>query len=70
VFTAGKLEVAVRAGLYVAGTLCLVGVLGPTSGDMRLQFIAVSGDAGVLPVVFLLLAMLFRRSRQPALGPQ
>jgi hypothetical protein len=65
VFTAGKLEGAIRAGLYVAGTLCLVGVLGPTSGDMRLQFIAVAGYAGVLPAVFLLLAMLFRRSRQP-----
>jgi hypothetical protein len=64
VFTAGKLEGAVRAGLYVAGTLCMVGVLGPTSGDMRLQFIAVAGYAGVLPAVFLLLAMLFRRSRQ------
>ena len=65
VFTAGKLESSVRAGLYVAGTLCMVGVLGPTSGDMRLQFIAVAGYAGVLPAVFLLLAMLFRRSRQP-----
>lgn len=65
VFTAGKLEDAVRGGLYVAGTLCLVGVLGPASGDMRLQFIAVAGYAGVLPVVFLLLAMLFRRSRLP-----
>jgi hypothetical protein len=65
VFTAGKLETAVRAGLYVAGTLCIVGVLGPTSGDMRLQFIAVAGYAGVLPAVFLLLAMLFRRSPEP-----
>ena len=65
VFTAGRLAGAVRAGLYVTGTLCMVGVLGPTSGEMRLQFIAVAGYAGVLPAVFLLLAMLFRRSRQP-----
>ena len=65
VFTAGKLEEAIRAGLYVAGTLCIVGILGPTSGDMRLQFIAVAGYAAVLPVVFLFLAMLFRRSPQP-----
>jgi hypothetical protein len=62
VFTAGKLEGAVRVGFYVAGTLCLVGILGPTSGDMRLQFIAVVGYAGVLPAVCLLLALLFRRS--------
>ena len=65
VFTAGKLEGAVRTGLYVAGTLCLVGLLGPTSGEMRLQFIAVVGYAGVLPTVCLLLAMVFRHSRQP-----
>jgi hypothetical protein len=64
VFTAGRLERAVRAGLYVAGTLCLVGVLGPASGDMRLQFIAVAGYAGLLPAVFLLLALLFRRSHR------
>lgn len=63
VFRAGSLEGAVRAGLYLAGTLCLVGVLGPTTGDMRLQFIAVAGYAGVLPAVFLLLALLFRRCR-------
>ena len=62
VFTAGKLEGAVRAGLCVAGTLCMVGVLGPTSGDMRLQFIAIVGYAGVLPTVGLLLMLLFRRT--------
>jgi hypothetical protein len=64
VFTAGQLEGAVRTGLYVAGTLCIVGILGPASGEMRLQFIAVTGYAGVLPAVCLLLGMLFRRSRQ------
>jgi hypothetical protein len=65
VFTTDKLEGAIRVGLYVAGTLCIVGILGPTSGEMRLQFIAVLGYAGVLPVVCLLLAMLFRRCPQP-----
>lgn len=65
VFTAGTLARAVRAGLYLAGSLCLIGVLGPTSGDMRLQFIAVAGYAGVLPAVFLLLAMLFHRAPLP-----
>jgi hypothetical protein len=60
VFRAGKLEGAVRVGFYAAGTLCLVGILGPASGDMRLQFIAVAGYAGVLPAVCLLLALLFR----------
>jgi hypothetical protein len=65
VFTAGKLERAVRVGLYLAGALCIVGILGPATGEMRLQFIAVVGYASVLPAVCLLLVMLFRRSRQP-----
>jgi hypothetical protein len=62
VFRGGKLEDAIRTGLYVGGTLCLVGILGPATGDMRLQFIAILGYAGVLPAVCLLLMMLFRRA--------
>jgi hypothetical protein len=67
VFRGGKLEDAVRTGLYVGGTLCIAGILGPATGDMRLQFIAMVGYAGVLPTVCLLLMMLFQRSRQPRL---
>ena len=67
VFKRGKLEDAVRTGLYVAGTLCIAGILGPASGDMRLQFIAIVGYGGVLPTVGLLLLLLFRRFRHPRL---
>ena len=63
VFKGGKLEDAVRTGLYVGGTLCIAGILGPASGDMRLQFIAIVGYAGVLPTVSLLLLLLFRRTQ-------
>jgi hypothetical protein len=66
VFKGGNLEDAVRTGLYVGGTLCLAGILGPATGDMRLQFIAIVGYAGVLPTVSLLLVLLFRRT-QPGL---
>ena len=61
-FKGGKLEDAVRTGFYVGGTLC-AGILGPASGDMRLQFIAIVGYAGVLPTVSLLLMLLFRRTQ-------
>jgi hypothetical protein len=64
VFQGGKLEDAVRIGLYVGGALCITGILGPATGDMRLQFIAIVGYAGVLPIVSLLLVLLFRRSPQ------
>ena len=33
----------IRSGLILAGILCLTGILGPASGAMRLQFIAVVG---------------------------
>jgi hypothetical protein len=62
IFKGRKLERAVRTGLYVGGTLCLIGILGPATGVMRLQFIAIVGYAGVLPTVCLLLMMLFRRA--------
>ncbi len=62
VFRGSKLAHAVRTGLSVGGTLCLVGILGPATGEMRLQFIAIVGYAGVLPTVCLLLMLLFRRA--------
>ena len=67
VFKGGNLEAAVRTGLFVGGSLCLAGILGPATGDMRLQFVAIVGYAGVLPTVCLLLMLLLRRSRQPRL---
>jgi hypothetical protein len=68
VFDGGRLERRVRGGLLLGGVLCLAGGVGPLVGNMRLQLIGVAGYAGVLPVVCLLLAVLFRheqgRSRQ------
>lgn len=56
------LEALVRSGMFLVGFLCLAGASGPVFADMRFQFIAVSGYAVVLPIVFLLLAILFRKS--------
>lgn len=53
-------ERRVRSGLLACGLLCLVGVIGPAVGNMRIQLIGVFGYAGVLPLVCLLLANLFR----------
>ena len=70
-FKGSRLEESVRAGMFFVGFLCIAGTLGPALGDMRFQFIAVAGYAVVLPVVFLLLALLFRRLPQPSVirGP-
>jgi hypothetical protein len=54
-------ERAVRLALWLCGSLCLAGTIGPAIGNMRLQLIGVLGYAGVLPFVSFLLARLFAR---------
>ena len=66
VFRGSRLEGSVRVGMFLAGFLCIAGASGPALGDMRFQFIAVAGYVVVLPIVFLLLAILFRRQPQSA----
>jgi hypothetical protein len=62
VFKGDKLQRAIRVAMIIAGALCLVGVSGPASADMRLQFPAIFGYAFMFPFVCLLLAVLFARS--------
>ncbi|PWT82297.1 MAG: hypothetical protein C5B44_02375 [Acidobacteria bacterium] len=62
IFRGDKLNVAIRGGLTLSGLLCLAGVSGPASGDMRFQYPAIVGYAFVFPFVCLLLAILFARS--------
>ena len=50
----------VRRGLLSCGLLCLLGVVGPVVGNMRLQLVGVFAYGAVLPVVCLLLSRLFR----------
>ena len=57
--TSGR-ERHMRRGLLVCGTLCLLGVVGPAIGNMRLQLVGVFGYGGVLPVVCLMVSRRFR----------
>jgi hypothetical protein len=50
----------IRSGLIIAGVLCLTGILGPASGDMRFQFIAVVGYGLIMPVIWLMIAIDFQ----------
>ena len=59
-FQASGRESRVRGGLFLCGILCLLGVVGPIVGNMRLQLAGVLGYGGVLPVVCLLVSRLFR----------
>ena len=50
----------IRTGLVAVACLCLAGVLGPVTGDMRLQFIAVLGYGLLLPIIWLMIVRYFR----------
>ena len=60
VFPGNGLGRYIRTGLVAAACLCLAGVLGPVTGDMRLQFIAVLGYGLLLPIIWLMIARYFR----------
>lgn len=61
-FEGGGLHAVVRRVMRGSGALCLLGVLGPLTGEMRLQFPAILGYAFGVLVLSVLLAALFRRA--------
>jgi hypothetical protein len=63
VFTAGGLERTVRVLMLVSGVLSLAGLIGVPLGDMQYRNIGIVGYALVAPVVFLLLGIVFGRTR-------
>jgi hypothetical protein len=63
VFKGGKLHTSVRACMILSGTLSIAGLLGAALGDMQLRGIGIVGYAVVFPVVCLLLAVVFSRTR-------
>jgi hypothetical protein len=69
VFTGGKLETAVRFLFITSGVISFVGLLGVPLANMQVWFwydvrnIGVLGYAVVAPVAFLLIGILFGRTR-------
>ncbi len=61
-FRGGGLRRAISISMLITGSLCLVGTLGPATGEMRLQFIALVGYGIGLPVTSYLLARYFWRT--------
>ncbi|HMD42257.1 MAG TPA: hypothetical protein VKH45_04205 [Candidatus Acidoferrum sp.] len=61
-FGGDRLQNTVRASMTLSGTLCVVAVLGPVLGDMRIQWLGILGYAFVLPVACIFLAVLFART--------
>ena len=63
VFTEGKVERAVRILLLASGVLSLAGLVGVPLSDMQIRNIGIVGYAVVSPVAFLLIGILFGRTR-------
>jgi hypothetical protein len=64
----GEAAIRVRISMIVAGTLCLVGTLGPASGHLDIQYLGIAGYALALPVACGLLAIFFRRAQASQSG--
>ena len=65
VFRGDALQNIVRRLALVSGIMSILGVVGPATGQMQLQFIAVAGYGLVFPATCLFLALFFRRSDRP-----
>jgi hypothetical protein len=61
VFQGIGLKRNIRTALIITGALCLIGSVGPITGDMRLQFVSVLGYGILLPVVWLMIARYFQQ---------
>ena len=63
VFSGDRLRTGIRMLMIVSAALALAGTSGVALGDMQLRMIGVVGYACLFPVVALMLAVLFRRTR-------
>ena len=63
VFKEGRLEKMVRIFMIVSGVLCLVGLIGVLFADVQFLSVGIFGYGVVAPVVFLLLGMVFGRTK-------
>ncbi len=60
----------IRGWLRAAGGLCLIGLVGPLVGNMRIQLMGVAGYAVLVPIVAWMLATWFQRAddEEPCVG--
>jgi hypothetical protein len=62
VFKSGRLEMVVRSLMFATGFLSLAGLIGVPLADMQVRMIGVIGYAGLTPILFLFLGIIFKRS--------
>jgi hypothetical protein len=69
VFAGRGRPATVGLGLYLAGALCLIGLIGPAVGNLGWRFIGVVGYGVVFPAVCVVLALVFRDAAQESAMP-
>jgi hypothetical protein len=57
-----RLRRVARTTMTACGAMCLIGVIGPATGYMWLQFVSLAGYGLVLPVSCVLLALNWSRT--------
>ena len=65
VFNGSGLHYKVRIGMRLSGILCVGAMLGPLTGEMRIQWLGIVGYAFVLPATCVFLSKLFRSDPEP-----
>ena len=55
-------EAAVRVGLRVSGSLCIIGLVGPALGNLNWRMIGVFGYGLVFPIVCVAIGLVFKRA--------
>jgi hypothetical protein len=63
VFRGGRFETSIRLLMFSSGVLSLAGLIGVPLANMQVRMIGVLGYAALPPVIFLLLAQVYRRSQ-------
>jgi len=62
--SAWRAERSIRLTSAAAGWLCLLGFLGPATGEMQIQFLGIAGYAFLFPLAAWRLALFFGRRNQ------
>lgn len=60
VFHGPGIHRTIRSGMIITGACCVSGTIGPVTGNMKFQFLAVLGYGVLMPVVWLFLAKYFQ----------
>ena len=58
-------EIVVRRGLLITGLLCIIGLIGPFSGNLYLRLIGVFGYGILFPIMCVYIALIFKNASIP-----